>query len=172
MRVEKEIIKNEYARRFSGKEALVVVDYAGLSSEGFNRLRREAAGKAAGCLVVKNLIVRRLLPELGREGLEEFFSGQTSVFYTDGELPNLLKVIYDFGKEEGSPRPKGAYWMGSYFGGGDLERLAALPSREELLARVASGVQGPLRGLVGVLNGVLSGLVGTLAALKDKRSGS
>jgi large subunit ribosomal protein L10 len=172
MRVEKEIIRNEYTRRIAGKEALVVVDYAGLPSEGFNRLRRVTAGEGAGCLVVKNLIFRRLLPELGREGLKDFFSGQTSVFYTDGELPGLLKVLFDFGKAQGSPRPKGAYWMGSYFSGADLERLAALPSKEELLSRVCSGVQGPLRGLVGTLSGVLSSLVGTITALKDQRARS
>jgi large subunit ribosomal protein L10 len=172
MTVEKEIIRNEYARRIAGKEGLVVVDYAGLPSEGFNRLRRVTAREGAGCLVVKNLIFRRLLPELGRQGLESYFSGQTSVFYTDRELPGLLKVLFDFEKEEGSPRPKGAYWMGSYFGGSDLERLAALPSKEELLSRVGSVIQGPLRGLVGVLNGVLSGLVGTITALRDQRARS
>jgi len=172
MRVEKKIIKDEYAARLTGRRALVVVDYTGLSSEGFNRLRRVTAGEGAGCLVVKNLIFRRILPDLGWSELDPFFSGQTSVFYTDGELPGLLKVLLEFGKAEGSPRPKGAYWMGTFFSGFDLERLATLPSREELLAQVTSGVQGPLRGLVGVLSGVLSGLVGTITALKDQRSGS
>ncbi len=172
MRIEKEIIRKEYAARIEGREGLVVVDYRGLPTEGFNRLRRQAAGQGAGCLVVKNLIFRRLLGELGREGLEPFFSGQTSVFYTDGELPGLLQTIIDFRKEAGAPRLKGAYWLGSYFSSDELERLAQLPPREELLARVCSGVQGPLRGLVSVLNGVLSGLVGAVSAIRDQREKS
>jgi large subunit ribosomal protein L10 len=171
MRVEKEIIKNEYARRIGGKTAMVVVDYGGLPAEGFNLLRREADRQGAGCLVVKNLVFRRVLAETGLSGLEPFLSGQSSVFYTDAELPGLLKSIYEFRKAQGSPSPRGAYWLGSYFSGGDLERLADLPSKEELLARVCSGVQGPLRGLVGTLNSVLTGLVGAITAIRDKRNG-
>lgn len=170
MRVEKDIIRNEYVRRIGGKESIVVVDYAGLASEGFNRLRRETARRGAGCLVVKNLLFRRALSEVGFEGLDSFFSGQNSVFYTDEALPGLLKAIYDFQKDQGAPRPKGAYWLGSYFSGADLERLATLPSKEELLSRVCSGVQGPLRALVGTLNGVLSGLVGAVSAIRDKKA--
>lgn len=171
MRVEKDIIRKSYARRIAGKEALVVVDYTGLPSEAFNRLRREAAREGVGCLVVKNLIFRRLLSELGWEELAAFFSGQTSIFYSDGALPPLLKAIYDFQKDQGAPRPKGAYWLGSFFAGDDLNRLAALPAREELLAQVCRAIQGPLRGLVGTLNGVLSSLVGTVVAIRDKKSG-
>ncbi len=170
MRVEKEIIKNEYSRRISGKEAMVVVDYGGLPAEGFNQLRRETDRQGAGCLVVKNLIFKRVLEENGLEGLNPYFSGLTSVFYTDGELPGLLQAIYEFGKTQGSPIPKAAYWMGSYFSGGDLERLAQLPSKEELLSRVCSGVQGPLRGLVGTLNSVLTGLLGAINAIRDQRA--
>ncbi len=170
MRVEKELIRKEYTRRVTGKEAIVVVDYRGLPAQGFNRLRRVTAGEGAGCLVVKNLIFRRALAELGREGLDPFLTGQTSVFYTDGELPGLLKTIYEFKKDRGTPRPTGAYWLGSYFGGDDLERLAALPSKDELLSRVCSGVQGPLRGLVGTLNSVLTGLVGTISAIRDRKA--
>ncbi len=171
MRIEKDIIKQTYARRIAGKEALVVVDYAGLSSEAFNRLRRETAREGAGCLVVKNLIFRRLLAELGWEELGPQFSGQTSIFYSDRELPALLKAIYEFQKDRGVPRPKGAYWLGSFFAGDDLNRLATLPAREELLSQVCRAIQGPLRGLVGTLNGVLSSLVGTVAAIRDQKSG-
>lgn len=171
MRVEKEIIRNEYARRINGKEAVVLVDYRGLASEGFNRLRRETERQGAGCLVVKNLIFQRVLEEKGLEGLKPYLIGQTLVFYTDSELPSLLQAIYEFQKTESYPSPRAAYWMGSFFADDDLVRLSQLPSREELLARVCSGVQAPIQGLVGTLNSLLTGLLGTINAIRDQRAG-
>ena len=50
-----------------------------------------------------------------------------------------------------------------------VEALAKLPSKEELLGKVVAGVQSPLYGLSGVLNGLLRSLVGALSAIEKQR---
>jgi large subunit ribosomal protein L10 len=51
----------------------------------------------------------------------------------------------------------------------EVERLAALPSREVLLGQVVGTMQAPLSGVVGVLAAVVRGLVGVVAALEKKQ---
>jgi large subunit ribosomal protein L10 len=59
---------------------------------------------------------------------------------------------------------------GTIFNANEVEKLADLPSREVLLAQLLGVLQAPIGKFAGVLNGILSGFVGTLDALKDKKS--
>ncbi|MFH1038647.1 MAG: 50S ribosomal protein L10 [PVC group bacterium] len=170
MRPEKEFIKREYANRIRAGRGVVVTEYRGLSSETFNRLRSDLARQDADCLVVKNRIIKRILKDIGMESLDPCFQGQTAVVITDRELPPLLRMIIKYEEEVGSPRLKGAFWLGTFFDGSDLKKLAVLPSRDELLSRVLAGIQAPVSGLVGVLNAAVSGLVRTIQAIHDRRS--
>jgi large subunit ribosomal protein L10 len=52
---------------------------------------------------------------------------------------------------------------------GQLQRLASLPSRDVLLAKLAGGMAAPIAGMAGVLAGNLRNLVGVLAAINDKK---
>ena len=169
MRPEKQLIAKEYAARTRPASGIVVTDYRGLSSEAFNLLRSEVTALEADCLVVKNRIIKYLLKDEGLELLDPFFQGQTAIVITDNELPKLLKVIIKFEDEQGAPCLKAAIWDGTLFDAADLKQLAELPSREELLSRVFSGMKAPLSGLAGVLNGVLAGLVITIKAIHDQK---
>ncbi len=170
MRPEKELIKHEYAARISRTSGVVVTEFQGLSSGAFNRLRNDIRLLDADCVVVKNRIFKRYLADVGLESLTPCLHGQTAIVVTEGELPPLLKVIIKYEEDEGAPRLKGAFWMETFFAGGDLKKLAMLPSREDLLSLVISGIQAPLSRLVGVLNGTVSGLVRTIQAIRDQRS--
>ena len=50
-----------------------------------------------------------------------------------------------------------------------LTRLATLPSRDVLLAKIAGGMAAPMTGMAGVLSANLRNLVGVLSALADKK---
>ncbi len=169
MRPEKQLIAKEYTTRIRESSGVVVTGYSGLSSETFSRFRSEVMALNADCLVVKNRIIKLILPDAGLEPLDPFFQGQNAIIITDHELQPLLKLIISFEKEEGAPHFKAAVWGGAFFDGANLKRLAQLPSREELLSRVFSGMQAPLSGLVGVMNGVISGLVMTIKAIHDQK---
>ena len=51
-----------------------------------------------------------------------------------------------------------------------VKRLAALPTRKELLAQLGGALQAPMAGVVGALNGLLMNMVGVLEGLRTKRA--
>ena len=53
-----------------------------------------------------------------------------------------------------------------------MKALANLPSREQLLAELAGGLQAPLAGFVGAMNGLLYMFAGALDALRTQREGA
>jgi large subunit ribosomal protein L10 len=80
------------------------------------------------------------------------------------------KVLSDFAKEnEERPEIKGGLLEGKVLDAALIKRLASLPSREQMLSQLAGGLQSPLAGFVGALNGLLYMFVGALDALKSQR---
>jgi ribosomal protein L10 len=53
-----------------------------------------------------------------------------------------------------------------------VKRLAAMPSREQMLAELGAGLQAPLSAMLGAMNGLLSMLPAALDALKTQREGA
>ena len=170
MRPEKQLIEEVYSSRVRDQAGVVIADYQGLSSEDFVGLRRSVASLDAGCLVVKNRLFQHILKDDGMELLSPFIKGQIAVISTDNELPELIKVIIKYEKDKGAPQLKAAVWDGAFFSAADLQVLSELPSREILLARVISGMQAPLSGLVGVMNEMITGLARVIKAIGDQKA--
>jgi|AntAceMinimDraft_16_1070373.scaffolds.fasta_scaffold12728_4 large subunit ribosomal protein L10 len=170
MRPEKKLIEEIYSSSVREQSGVVVADYQGLSSEDFGGLRRSIASLDADCLVVKNRLFKHILDEYGLGLLSPFIEGQTAVISTRNELPELIKVIIKYEKNQGSPHLKAAVWDGAFFSADDLKKLSELPSRDELLSRVISGMQAPLSGLVGVMNEVITGLARVIKAIGDQKA--
>ncbi len=122
-------------------------------------------------LVVKNRLFRRTLQESSFKPLAEQCREQTAVAMVVGEdLPAALKVFLAFAEKNGGPVVLAAMWGGNIFSGSGIKRLAGLPGRRELLAQLLRGVQSPLSGFVGTLNGLLTGLVVALKGITEKKS--
>jgi len=82
------------------------------------------------------------------------------------------KVLTDFAKEFEKPSIKIGLVEGKAVSQAQVKRLAALPSKQQLLAQLGGALQAPMAGFLGVLNGLLYAMVGALEALKDKRAAS
>ncbi len=64
---------------------------------------------------------------------------------------------------------KSGYMDGKILAADEVQVIAKLPSREELLGKVVGSVQSPLYGFSAVLNGLLRGLVGVLSAVEKQK---
>ena len=83
------------------------------------------------------------------------------------------KVLADFAREnDQKPGIKGGLLDGRSIGVDQVKALASLPSREQMLAELAGGLQAPLAGFVGALNGLLYMFAGALDALRTQREGA
>ena len=133
-----------------------VADIAGLDAQKTHELRKECFEKGIKLVVVKNTLLTKAIEATNNEEMQKLIpvlAGPTAVMYTT--VPNApAKVIMKF-NEAGSEKPvlKGAFiteWP-AFVGADKLGALAAIKSREELLADIIGLLQSPIRNVLSAL---------------------
>lgn len=146
-----------------------LTDFTGLKVKQVTDFRRRLRAAGLEYLVVKNTLAQRALVEAALGGLDEQLAGPTGFVFAADPV-TAAKIITEFQKDAEQLRVKIGLVDGRTVSPQDVQRLAKLPSRTELLAQLAGRLQAPLQGLVGALNGLLSQWVGALEALRQQRA--
>jgi large subunit ribosomal protein L10 len=137
-----------------------------------NNLRGLFFEKGIEMRVVKNTLVKKALESFGEEKnyapLYDTLAGPTSIIFSDvANAP--ARVIKDFRKDNERPLIKSAYIDSSVFVGDDqIDALAKLKSKEELLGEIVTLLQSPIQNLVGALNSGQNKVTGLLKALEER----
>ena len=146
-----------------------LVDVTGLNAEATSALRRKCFKSEIKMVVVKNKLLRKALDaaEVDYEPLYESLKGNTAVLFTQtANTPAKLLKEY---KKDGIPALKAAYAEESVFVGADkLEELAALKSKNELIADVVALLQSPAKNVVSALQSGANTIHGVLKTLGER----
>ena len=146
-----------------------LVDVTGLNAEATSALRRKCFKSEIKMVVVKNKLLRKALDaaEVDYEPLYESLKGNTAVMFTQtANTPAKLLKEY---KKDGIPALKAAYAEESVFVGADkLEELAALKSKNELIADVVALLQSPAKNVVSALQSGAKTIHGVLKTLGER----
>lgn len=147
-----------------------LVDYQGLSAGELGRLRAEVRAAGGRILVAKNTLIDVVLKQQGVEGLGDTLVGPTALVLVGEDPVAPLKAIADFAKAHASdlPKGKGGILQGGVVSAEALDRIARLPSRQELQSELLGTLLAPLRQLVGVLEGPQRNLVSVMHNYSDK----
>lgn len=147
-----------------------LVDYQGLSAGELNALRAKLRAAGGRLLVAKNTLINVVLKEQGVMSFGDMLQGPTAVVLVGDDPVAPAKVITDFAKEHAKdlPAPKGGMLQGQAVAAEQLQRIAKLPSREQLLSELLGVLQAPLQQLIGVLEGPQRNMVGVLQNYADK----
>lgn len=166
---EKEATVEELARVFSTAQGIYLTDFTGLNVASVTHLRTQLREASVSYRVVKNTLARLAAERAGFPNLKSAFQGPTGLAYTleDGVVP--ARMLVGFGKQQERLKLKGALIDGHLFSPSDVIELAALPPKNELLAKAIGTIQAPLTGLVSCLSGLLRSLGATLQALVEQR---
>jgi len=160
----------EIAADLKATDVYFFVDYRGLTFSEATELRARLTKADATLKVVKNTLAKIAATDAGVEGLTELLQGATALAYFHGDPVRVAKVIQDFIKEKKKAAIRGGKLQSSLLGSSEVERLATLPSREQLIAQVVGLIASPLTGLVNVLNGPIRNLVVVLGQVQEKQA--
>ncbi len=166
-REEKNLAIDNLTEVLKGAEVLYVADIAGLNAEQSSSLRRLCFKNEVKINVVKNTLLKKAM-ERSEKNFEDLFptlKGNTTIMVS--ETANApAKLIKEFRKKAEKPFLKGAYIQESIYVGDDqLEALATLKSKEELIGEVITLLQSPAKNVISALQSgknILGGLMKTL----------
>ncbi|MDR2672721.1 MAG: 50S ribosomal protein L10 [Coriobacteriales bacterium] len=147
-----------------------VVDYRGLSVKQAEELRRRIRAEDAAYRIYKNTFTIRALDELDYPELGEVLQGPSAFVFANGDPVGSAKALKAFAKENEVLKIKGGLLDGAVLSAKQVEAIAELPSREELVARLLGTISRPLSGLVYVLNGTQQQFVRALKAIAENKA--
>ena len=169
-RTDKEQLVVELKKKIGGAQALYYTDFTGLNVKRMTELRRRLRKANVEYVVIKNTLALRAVNESGLVG--ERLKGPTGLVMAKDAV-GAAKVLTDFAKENDQrPAVKGGMLDGTSIDAAQVKRLAAMPTRERMLAELGAGLQSPLSTMLGALSGPLMMFVGALDALKTQREGA
>ncbi len=169
-RAEKEQIVTDLSDKLKGAQSLYYTDFTGLNVKRMTELRRRLKRVGVDYVVIKNTLALRAVNESGLVG--EKLKGPTGLVVGKDPVA-AARVLTEFAKEfEDKPAMKGGMLQGKAIDNAQLKRMASLPSREQMLADLAAGMQSPMAAFVGALNGLFYMFAGALDALKSQREGA
>jgi large subunit ribosomal protein L10 len=170
MRPEKESMYSEMKERVEGSVFLILTDYDGLNVSTGQALRSALREVDAEFHVLKNRVFKHVAKEVCVGDLDEGLKGPTAIVTGNGEVTAVAKVLQGFIKERKLPVIKMGAMQGVVLSAADIDELAKLPSREEMLAQVLSALSAPLTEYVNVMHGMIGGFVNVLQSLEDKKA--
>lgn len=142
----------------------ILTDYRGLSVAQMQDLRSQLRPHQAEMRVAKNTLTRLAAQSREIEGLDGVLTGPTALVFSWEDVAEPAKVIRDFARSSRILEIKAAVFEGEVVPASQVEAIADLPSRDELIAKVVGGVSSPIYGLVNVLSGPARSLVYALQA--------
>ena len=169
-RNEKEQLVTELKDKIQGASAVYYTDFSGLNVKRMTELRRRLRRAGVEYVVIKNTLALRAVNESGLAGSR--LRGPTGIVVGSDPVA-AAKVLSDFAKEnEQKPEVKGGLLEGRAIQPAQVQQLASLPSREQLLAELGAGFMSPMAAFAGAMNGLLYMFAGALDALKTQREGA
>lgn len=170
----KQAVVAQLKEQLESAKGVVLTSYKGLTVAQDTELRRELREAGVSYHVVKNTMLRIAAKEAGIEGIEEHLEGTTAFAFSTEDAVAPAKVICGFIKKNKLEDAevltiKVGMVEGKVIGVDEVKALAALPSREELIAKLLGSMNAPISNTVNVLQGVIRNAVYVLDAIRSQK---
>jgi large subunit ribosomal protein L10 len=150
-----------------------LIDFKGITVPQVTELRKQVRETGSDYVVLKNTLALIAVKDSPLVQMSKQFTGMTAVAYNTTAAVALAKVLTKFAKDVPAVQFKGALLAGQVLPASEIQNIANLPSREELIAKLLYLMQHPIRGLAVVLNGTIRNMAVVLDQIaKQKEAGS
>ena len=170
-RSEKEAIIAEVADKAARAVAMYFADFSKLTVEEETELRREFRKSGVEYNVVKNTLAKKALQQL--EGFDRVYDklvGPTGIAFSYDDPSAPAKIIKKFRDKNEKFVLKVCVIEKQVFEGKQLNEIAKLPSRPELIAGILACIQAPASGVASAVNAVMRDLVYVIGQIEQKKA--
>ena len=169
LEAKKQVVE-EIKEKIKNSKSVVFVKSLGLTVAEDTDLRKEFRSKQVEYKVLKNTLIKRAFNDLGVTDFDEELNGPTSVAFGQDETSAAKIVVGAAKKYDTKLVVKCAYVEGSKVDVNGVKELAAMPSKEELVAKMLGSLQAPISKFVGVLSAIPRSLVIALNAIAEQKA--
>jgi large subunit ribosomal protein L10 len=166
-RAQKEKLVEELGQIFESSGVVVVSHYVGLTVAEMQDLRARASEAGSAVRVAKNRLAKIALEGKPCESISDLLTGMTVLTYSEDPVA-AAKVAEDFAKEN-----KKFEILGGAMGENLLDRagvtaVSKMPSRDELIAQIASCIGAPASNIAGAIGAPASNIASILSTIEEK----
>lgn len=154
----KKAVVEDIQEKIQNAKSIVFVDYRGITVEQVTDMRNAMRAEGIEYKVLKNTMIKRAADAAGIEGLDEILNGPTAVAFGYEDEIAPARVVSKYAKQIQALEIKGGIMEGAVVDVDVVNRMAAIPSRNELLAK-----------MLGSMNAPIAGFVRALAAIRDQK---
>jgi len=152
-----------------GADNALVVNFQGLTVEKDWELRRAMEKAELNYRVVKNTLGKIAVEGTPLEPLKDQFIGMTAIAYSRNDPVGLAKVLSKFAKDNAQLKFKAGVVEGRVINVKDIDALAALPSKEELISKLMFLLNSPAQRIAIAASGVARNLAVVIKQIADQK---
>jgi len=155
--------------RLDGAQAVFLAEYAGLSVQEQQTLRRELRANGAEFKVVKMTLARLAAADMEIDDFDALLLGPTGLTFADGDPVGAAKVLRDFAKTHEVLVVKGGLLGREFLTPERIAELAEIEPREVLLAKIAGAFEAPMAKMAGLLAALPRNAATAMQQLLEKK---
>lgn len=148
---QKQIIIDEIKDKFERAESAVVIDYMGITVAEADEMRKKLREAEVDYTVYKNTLVKRAIEGTKYEALGEILEGPSGFAFSYDDATASARVLNDARKAYKKMEFKGGIIEGEYYDKENIEKIAAIPSRDTLISKFMGSIQSPIANFARVV---------------------
>jgi large subunit ribosomal protein L10 len=165
----------ELKTKLEKRSNFILASYSGLTVEDMSNLRAKLRAENSEMKVVKNNLFLRALKESDRhkgKSIEfgDAYKGPIAAIFSEESLPNIAKICKDFSKDKPMLEVKLGYLDGQVLDKKNVEAIAGLPSKTELLSQVMAGLNAPATSIASGVNQIMASLARAIQKVGEKNN--
>ncbi len=164
----KKAVVEEIIGKMREAKSVVFFDYVGINVEQATKMRKEFRENGVDCKIYKNTLTKLAAKECGYdEKIIDILNGSTAVAFGMKDAVAPAKITKKYADEFKKMELKAGVVDGEYYDKAMVEKLATIPSKEELIAKMLGSMMAPLSGLARVLNAIAESKGGAAEAAAE-----
>ena len=161
----------EIESKIEENNGVFVVGYNGLTVKQAQELRHQLREAGAEMKVYKNNLVRLALQNQDQPAIDEILAGPLAYVFYENEPVEAAKALKEFAtKSKGVLEIKGGISEGKAVTAEEVNAIAELPTKDQLLGQIAGLISGFARDIAVCVNGVSSGLARTVQQISEQKA--